>query len=87
MRIIFVLQPGERLEESRRRAAARRRVRPSKAFRKLGTPPPVDGRHHTNIQTDINLEEVKTPDLFFLLVVGFLYKSVCNFIVFAISDN
>ncbi|XP_059470143.1 radial spoke head protein 3 homolog B isoform X2 [Neocloeon triangulifer] len=51
-------QPAERLEESRRRAAARRRVRPSKAFRKLGTPPPVDGRHHTNIQTDLNLEEI-----------------------------
>ncbi|CAB3380566.1 Hypothetical predicted protein [Cloeon dipterum] len=50
--------PAERLEESRRRAAARRRVRPSKAFRKLGTPPPVDGRHHTNVQTDINLEEI-----------------------------
>jgi hypothetical protein len=59
-KLSIIFQPAERLEESRRRAAARRRVRPSKAFRKLGTPPPVDGRHHTNIQTDINLEEVPT---------------------------
>ena len=45
----------QRQQESRRRAIARRRARETLRPR---SPPPVDGRRHTEVQTELYLEEI-----------------------------
>ena len=45
----------QRQQESRRRALARRRARNTLRPR---SPPPVDGRRHTEVQTELYLEEI-----------------------------
>ena len=45
----------QRQQESRRRALARRRARDTLRSR---SPPPVDGRRHTEVQTELYLEEI-----------------------------
>lgn len=45
----------QRQQESRRRALARRRAR--NTLRSC-SPPPVDGRRHTEVQTELYLEEI-----------------------------
>jgi len=50
-----------RQAEARRRAMARRKAQShrSRALRlRLGTPPPVEGRKHEDVQTDLYLEEI-----------------------------
>ncbi|XP_046393123.1 radial spoke head protein 3 homolog B isoform X4 [Ischnura elegans] len=42
----------------RRRAAARRRAKAPRRPQRLGTPPPVSGRQHMDVQTDKYLEEI-----------------------------
>ena len=45
----------QRQQESRRRALARRRARNTL---RPHSPPPVDGRRHTEVQTELYLEEI-----------------------------
>ena len=45
----------QRQQESHRRAIARRRARDTLRPR---SPPPVDGRRHTEVQTELYLEEI-----------------------------
>lgn len=59
----FVQGEGDSIQKDMeiRRRIMSRKVQPIR-YQRIGTPPPIKGRRHENIQTDKYLEEVSTPN-------------------------